>query len=322
MTNKNHLKFIAIFGLATQMLLPAAGSAEAQTVFTQRQIVNQLRLPRAMHNQPVHQVRRRAPQVHGGHVVKRRAPQPQGAPVVMRRVPQPQGGNHAITRVPQPQGGQVAHRRVPPPQGGVVFSRPPQPQGGDVAFRRVPQPQNGAPQEFRAPPPSGGGAVAKSRAPKPRKPKRVASVSSGNNSSTVRGLDVRPVEQASAKNTATYNESGRIDLEILFDYDSDRIDPASVRQLIELGEALNDPELGSGQFMIAGHTDAAGSNNYNNDLSFRRAQAVSRFLIEFAGVKPDRLLQEGFGEDYLKYPDAPESGQNRRVEIINLGESS
>ena len=322
MTSNNHLKFIAIFGLATQMLLPAAGSAEAQTVFTQRQIVQQLRIPRGAVGQPVHNVRRRAPQGHGGQVQFRRVPQPQGGQVVRRRAPQPQGGNVVFSRPPQPGGGNHAITRVPQPHGGdVAFRRVPQPQGGDVAFRRVPQPQDGPVREFRAPPPRSGGAVAKSRAPSPKKPKRVASAS-GSSSSTVRGLDVRPVEQASSKQAANYDSSGRIDLEILFDYDSDRIDPASVRQLIELGEALNDPELGSGKFMIAGHTDAAGSNSYNNDLSFRRAQAVSRFLIEFAGVKPQRLHQEGFGEDYLKYPDAPESGQNRRVEIINLGESS
>jgi outer membrane protein OmpA-like peptidoglycan-associated protein len=123
------------------------------------------------------------------------------------------------------------------------------------------------------------------------------------------------------ENSVEYREAGSIDLEILFEYDSDRINPASVRQLIELGEALNDPELDKGNFMIAGHTDAAGSNAYNSDLSLRRAQAVSRFLTEFAGVDVGRLTMEGFGEEYLKYPDAPESGQNRRVEIINLGES-
>ncbi|MGI9402131.1 MAG: OmpA family protein [Rhizobiaceae bacterium] len=309
MTSRNHLKFIAIIGLASQMLLPATGSADAQTVFTQRQIVQQLRLPRGAVGQPVHQVRRRAPQAHHGHVQMHRVPQPHGGQVAKRRVPQPQGGNVVFSRPPQPHG------------GGHAITRVPQPSGGDVAFRRAPQPHNGGVQQFRAPPPRGGGAVAKSRAPSPRKPKKVASVS-GSNSSTVRGLDVRPVEKASVEQASTYNDSGRIDLEILFDYDSDRIDPKSVRQLIELGEALNDPELGSVQFMVAGHTDAAGSNAYNNDLSFRRAQAVSRFLIDFAGVKPKRLLQEGFGEDFLKYPDAPESGQNRRVEIINLGESS
>lgn len=311
MTSKNYLKFIAIFGLATQMLLPAAGSAEAQGVFTQRQIVKQLRLPRGAVSQHSMQVRRRAPQGQGGQVqLRSRVPQPQGGQVARRRAPQPQGGNVVFSRPPQPGGGNHAITRVP------------QPQGGDVAFRRVPQPQDGSVQQFRAPPPrSGGGAVAKSRAPSPKKPKRVASASGGS-SSTVRGLDVRPVEKAFTQNVANYDDSGRIDLEILFDYDSDRISPASVRQLIELGDALNDPELGSGQFMIAGHTDSAGSNSYNNDLSFRRAQAVSRFLIEFAGVKPKRLIQEGYGEDYLKYPDAPESGQNRRVEIINLGQSS
>ena len=88
---------------------------------------------------------------------------------------------------------------------------------------------------------------------------------------------------------------------------------------MELGAALNDAGLEGSQFMIAGHTDAAGSAGYNQSLSLRRAHAVTDFLVNFAGVNPRRLAVEGYGESLLKYPDAPESGQNRRVEIINLG---
>jgi flagellar motor protein MotB len=43
--------------------------------------------------------------------------------------------------------------------------------------------------------------------------------------------------------------------------------------------------------------------------------------VVYAGIDPRRLIPEGYGEELLKYPDAPESGQNRRVEIINLGDA-
>jgi outer membrane protein OmpA-like peptidoglycan-associated protein len=108
-------------------------------------------------------------------------------------------------------------------------------------------------------------------------------------------------------------------LEILFEYNSARINPESVRQLVTLAEALQDAALQGTRIMIAGHTDASGSNAYNDDLSYRRAQSVSDFLKLYAGISPDRLAIEGYGEELLKYPDAPNSGQNRRVEIINLG---
>jgi outer membrane protein OmpA-like peptidoglycan-associated protein len=290
------LKFVAIFGLATQILIPAADPSSAQTVFTQRQIIHQLRLP--AHAIPQDVV------VNPGRKFRRRAPHPQNGDLVYVDPGRRQRGPVAYSRPPQPHGGDVAFRRVPPPHDGeVVFSRPPQPQGGRTTA------------EMRVPPSS---RTVKSRAPHSAKPEKVASAESPKQ---VRGLDVRPVSPTSTESTTEYRDSGRIDLEILFDYDSDRIKPASVRQLIELGEALNDPELDKGKFMIAGHTDAVGSNAYNSDLSLRRAQAVSRFLTEFAGVDAGRLTMEGFGEEYLKYPDAPESGQNRRVEIINLGES-
>ncbi len=110
-----------------------------------------------------------------------------------------------------------------------------------------------------------------------------------------------------------------VDLEILFEYNSARISRESVRQLIILGEALHDVSLSESRILIAGHTDAAGSRGYNNELSFRRAQSVSDFLVNYAGIAAGRLYTDGYGEDRLKYPDAPNSGQNRRVEIINMG---
>jgi len=119
--------------------------------------------------------------------------------------------------------------------------------------------------------------------------------------------------------TTSYVDAGSVDLEILFDYNSAKIKPKSVHQLIILGEALQDAALAGSNIVIAGHTDAAGGNGYNIDLSFRRAQSVTDFLINFAGIDAGRLTIEGHGEESLKYPDAPHSGQNRRVEIINLG---
>lgn len=302
MTILRQMKYLAVLGLAMPLSLPAAQADAQQKFFQRQQIIQQLQLPSNGQVQ-----RRRAPQQNGQIVRRKRAPQPNGA-VVMRRAPQPQGGVKTF-RAPQPQG-DVAKFRAPPPrnEGPIVQEfRAPAP-NGRVATRRAPQPDNGN--------------VAKSRPPtvKRRAPSRVTvdngnrKIASNDPNAGVRGLDIRQ-----NVNTSDYPESGRLDLEILFEYDSARINPDSVRQLVALGEALNDPELGDSRFMIAGHTDAAGSYGYNADLSLRRAFAVSQFLVDFVGVKADRLVTEGYGEELLKFPDAPESGQNRRVEIINLG---
>jgi outer membrane protein OmpA-like peptidoglycan-associated protein len=109
----------------------------------------------------------------------------------------------------------------------------------------------------------------------------------------------------------------KIDLAIFFDYNSDVIGPKAFGAVNELGTALNSPKLKGANIVLNGHTDAAGSAEYNLDLSHRRAQSVRRFLIEKHGIAPDKLSVFGFGKERLKSPDQPLSGENRRVEIVN-----
>ena len=109
----------------------------------------------------------------------------------------------------------------------------------------------------------------------------------------------------------------KIDLEIVFDYNSDAIGPKAIVAVNALGEALIKPGLKGGVFVLNGHTDAAGSAEYNLGLSHRRAQSVRRYLIESYRVAPDQLLVAGFGKERLKLPAQPLSGENRRVEVVN-----
>jgi outer membrane protein OmpA-like peptidoglycan-associated protein len=75
--------------------------------------------------------------------------------------------------------------------------------------------------------------------------------------------------------------------------------------------------------LIAGHTDAAGSDEYNLILSRERAQAVRTYLIEH-GIAPDRLIAKGYGEAYPIASNATEAGreENRRSEFIRLDAST
>lgn len=109
----------------------------------------------------------------------------------------------------------------------------------------------------------------------------------------------------------------KIDLEIFFDYNSDVIGPKAIVAVNALGEALIKPGLKGGTFVLNGHTDAAGSPEYNLGLSHRRAQSVRRYLIETYRIAPDTLLVAGFGKERLKTPEQPLSGENRRVEVVN-----
>ena len=66
---------------------------------------------------------------------------------------------------------------------------------------------------------------------------------------------------------------------------------------------------------IAGHTSAEGSEEVNQQLSEKRAQAAVKFLIEHEGVDADRLEAKGYGSSKLKNPDDPKDPENRRTEF-------
>lgn len=113
-----------------------------------------------------------------------------------------------------------------------------------------------------------------------------------------------------------------IDLTILFEYNSSELSPAAVPQLIELGKALlalsRSDNLSTFRILLAGHTDAAGSDDYNLRLSKARAQSVERFLIEQFGLEEDVIIAVGYGERQLALPDRPRAAENRRVQVSLL----
>jgi outer membrane protein OmpA-like peptidoglycan-associated protein len=109
----------------------------------------------------------------------------------------------------------------------------------------------------------------------------------------------------------------KIDIAIFFDYNSDVIGPKAAGAVNELGVALLSPGLKEATILLNGHTDAAGSPDYNLALSHRRAQSVRKYLIHTFKIPEDRLLVAGFGFERLKLPDQPLAGENRRVEVVN-----
>lgn len=108
-------------------------------------------------------------------------------------------------------------------------------------------------------------------------------------------------------------------LVIEFDLDSDRIRPQSYPAIARIADALHHPVLLGYRFIVAGHTDAQGSREYNFDLSQRRAEAVVLALTTTFGIEPDRLGALGVGEEQLRNPADPNGAENRRVQLLNLG---
>lgn len=102
--------------------------------------------------------------------------------------------------------------------------------------------------------------------------------------------------------------------DILFDTDSDVPKPSSAPALARLRDALvAAPDLA---VVIEGHTDADGSDTYNQDLSNRRAASVVGWLVA-EGIEPGRLAPEGFGEAQPVASNATADGKalNRRVDV-------
>jgi outer membrane protein OmpA-like peptidoglycan-associated protein len=116
---------------------------------------------------------------------------------------------------------------------------------------------------------------------------------------------------------AMVKDKPKIDLEINFDYNSDRISAKSLPSVQTLGRALANPELKGSTFIVAGHTDAVGGDAYNQDLSERRADSIKRYLVEKAGIAGADLITVGYGKTKLKDPDHPTAEVNRRVQVVN-----
>jgi outer membrane protein OmpA-like peptidoglycan-associated protein len=99
---------------------------------------------------------------------------------------------------------------------------------------------------------------------------------------------------------------------LLFDFDSDVIRGEARSNLDELANSLE--EYDNSNLLIVGHTDAKGTESYNQDLSERRSLAAERYLAS-RGV--ERIDTRGRGEYEPVATNETEAGRarNRRVEV-------
>ena len=108
---------------------------------------------------------------------------------------------------------------------------------------------------------------------------------------------------------------------LLFDFDSDALRSNARENLRNLAESLQ--KSPNTNVMIVGHTDAQGTDSYNQGLSERRAAAAAAFLAE-QGVARSRLIVRGRGESEPVASNDAEPGraQNRRVEVALYANSA
>jgi len=103
-----------------------------------------------------------------------------------------------------------------------------------------------------------------------------------------------------------------------FDFNKSVIKPEAKAKLDDLVNKIKAINL---EVIIAvGHTDAVGSDDYNQKLSMRRSNAVKAYLIS-KGVDKTRIYTEGKGEKQPVADNGTKEGRakNRRVEIEVVG---
>ncbi|WP_316204098.1 OmpA family protein [Bradyrhizobium sp. SZCCHNS3051] len=136
---------------------------------------------------------------------------------------------------------------------------------------------------------------------------------------SIRGRSTRSLSTAEREEIAAVAKTKpNIDLEITFDYNSANISQKSLPSVQALGRALTNAELKGSTFVVAGHTDAAGGEAYNQDLSERRADSIKRYLVEKFGIAGADLVTVGYGRSKLKDPSQPLAEVNRRVQVVNM----
>lgn len=101
---------------------------------------------------------------------------------------------------------------------------------------------------------------------------------------------------------------------IQFAFDSDAITPESDPTLdLIAGVVLSNPKL---KIFILAHCDSVGTEDYNLDLSRRRAKSVASYLVK-KGIDPPSIRYHGYGSSHPIADNATAEGRakNRRVEF-------
>ena len=130
------------------------------------------------------------------------------------------------------------------------------------------------------------------------------------------------VEDAVKTPSVFLNSCGRpllLSSDLLFQFDRATLQSQAIEQLKEIAVVLNSSVDSSLKLKIVGHSDANGSEEHNQRLSYRRAQRVADWLIKNNVLERNQIVTEGQGEKNLIVPaTASVFGQrfNRRVEMI------
>jgi outer membrane protein OmpA-like peptidoglycan-associated protein len=126
--------------------------------------------------------------------------------------------------------------------------------------------------------------------------------------------ELQQIEGIEVTRTAEDELSVVLRNEVLFDFDSAALRPASRRTLEDMSQVFR--RYDDTMIVVDGHTDSVGAAAYNQTLSERRARSVSDYLVN-QGVARNRITARGFGQTQPRASNATPEGRqlNRRVEL-------
>ena len=111
----------------------------------------------------------------------------------------------------------------------------------------------------------------------------------------------------------TEPQSTAVGLPVEFAFNSAEILPENEPQLDAVAQGIKMTDGLS--VVVEGHTDAYGSQLYNEKLSRLRASAVKQYLVQRHGISASRLLVQGVGERAPLNEADPFAAENRRVQF-------
>lgn len=122
--------------------------------------------------------------------------------------------------------------------------------------------------------------------------------------------DKQPAPEAPRMETVKHHETRSFGSEFLFGFDKDTLRPEAVSTLNELAARLSHSNVQS--VRVEGHTDFMGTEQYNQALSERRANAVANYLVS-QGVPAQKVVAVGLGESQARMTETCQA------EVAKLG---
>jgi len=108
-----------------------------------------------------------------------------------------------------------------------------------------------------------------------------------------------------------------ITLHVEFDFDKDSVRPEYHSDIKEVANFLK--AYPKATAVLEGHTDGTGTDEYNLNLSKKRADSIKKYLVEKFGIRASRISTRGYGESQPVATNNTKEGrqQNRRV-VANI----